>query len=143
MYEDFVAKKLQLSYSHIFPSHTRNVHITVTQSPPELPWANQISTAYELGDPTTMIHVGSLSSSRQNTLERPLGKLNQGETIRASASKVSELLARTKGQQRVAKADQAGRVNLFPGTTFLHINRASFHKYVQRDKVDQHNDIYY
>ena len=40
-----------LSYSHIFPSHTGNVHITVIESPPELPWANQISTAYELGDP--------------------------------------------------------------------------------------------
>lgn len=98
-------KSYMLSYSHIFPSHTGNVHITVIESPSELPWANQISIAYELGDPTTMVHVGSPSSSRQNTLERPPGKLDQGETIRECASKVSELLARTKGQQRVAKAD--------------------------------------
>ena len=76
-----------LSYSHIFPSHTGNVHITVIESPPELPWANQISTAYELGDPTTMVDVGSHSGTRQNTLERPLGKLDQGETIRAWRAK--------------------------------------------------------
>ena len=67
MYENFVAQKYMLSYSHIFPSKAGNVHITVIESPPELALVNQISTAYELGDPTTMVHVGSPSGSRRNT----------------------------------------------------------------------------
>ena len=87
MYENFVAQKYMLSYSHIFPSNAGNVHITVIESPPELPWTNQISTAYELGDPTTMVHEGSPSGSRQNSLEHPLFSLYKG----------SQKLTRLKG----------------------------------------------
>ena len=68
-----------------------------------------------------------------NTLARPAGSIRSRQENQSMSERCYQLLAQVKGSTLV-KVDPTGRVTLFRGTTFLHINRVSV-RFLQRVTV--------